>query len=89
MLFHFDSSFLNTGIIMAKSSSLDKPVGGVKGFFVRAGKSFYSGGLVARDLSLWLARQGGRWGLFVASTSMIVLMPLIFEINREAQVRVT
>ena len=68
---------------MAKS---DKQGGGIKGFFLRAGKSFYSGGIVDRDVSFWLAKQGGRWGLFIASTSMVILLPLIFEINREAQV---
>jgi uncharacterized membrane protein (UPF0136 family) len=71
---------------MVKSSSLDKPVGGIKGFFMRAGVSFYSGGIMARDWSWWLAQKGGHWGLFFASTSMVVLMPLIFEINREVQV---
>ena len=69
------------------ASSSDKQVGGVKGFFLKAGKSFYAGGIVARDVSWWLAQKGGRIGLFLASTSMVILMPLIFEINREATVR--
>jgi hypothetical protein len=66
--------------------SSDMP-GGVKGFFMKAGKSFYAGGTVARDVSYWLLQKGGRIGLFLASTSMVVLMPLIFEINREVTVR--
>lgn len=41
---------------------------------------------VSRDWSWWLAQKGGRVGLFLASTSMVVLMPLIFEINREVMV---
>ncbi len=41
---------------------------------------------VTRDWSWWLAQKGGRVGLFLASTSMVVLMPLIFEINREVMV---
>ena len=66
--------------------SADMP-GGIKGFFMKAGKSFYAGGTVARDVSYWLLQKGGRIGLFLASTSMVVLMPLIFEINREVSVR--
>ena len=65
------------------------PVGGIKGFFMKAGKSFYSGGLLAKDWSWWLAQKGGRIGLVLASTSMVILMPLIFEINREVGVRRT
>mmetsp|Transcript_123289 Transcript_123289/g.356228 ORF Transcript_123289/g.356228 Transcript_123289/m.356228 type:complete len:111 (-) Transcript_123289:293-625(-) len=63
----------------------DKTVGGIKGFFLKAGKSFQAGGEMARDWSWWLAQKGGRIGLVLASTSMVVLMPLIFEINREVQ----
>jgi hypothetical protein len=65
----------------------DKPVGGIKGFLMKAGQSFMTGGLVARDWSWWLAQKGGRIGLVLASTSMVILMPLIFEINREVTVR--
>ena len=69
------------------ANSADKTVGGIKGFFLRVGKSFQSGAVLARDVGWWLAQNGGRWGLFLASTSMVVLMPLIFEINREVSVR--
>eukprot|EP00934_Nitzschia_sp_Nitz4_P008095 Nitzschia sp. Nitz4//scaffold128_size63911//60843//61269//NITZ4_006234-RA/size63911-snap-gene-0.63-mRNA-1//1//CDS//3329534877//8085//frame0 len=61
----------------------DKPVGGIKGFFLKAGKSFSSAGTVAKDWSWWMVQKGGRLGLILASTSMVILMPLIFEINRE------
>jgi len=61
--------------------------GGIKGFFQRAGKSFHAGGLVVWDYSKWIYGYGGRMGIILASTSMVVLMPLIFEINREGQVR--
>mmetsp|Transcript_116666 Transcript_116666/g.326359 ORF Transcript_116666/g.326359 Transcript_116666/m.326359 type:complete len:112 (-) Transcript_116666:317-652(-) len=65
------------------ASSSEMPVGGIKGFFMKAGKSFYSGGLLAKDWSWWIAQKGGTIGLVLASTSMVILMPLIFEINRE------
>mmetsp|Transcript_11421 Transcript_11421/g.18372 ORF Transcript_11421/g.18372 Transcript_11421/m.18372 type:complete len:113 (-) Transcript_11421:292-630(-) len=58
--------------------------GGLKGFFERAGKSFQQGFEFSKEWSWWLAQKGGTVGLFLASTSMVVLMPLIFEINREA-----
>lgn len=66
---------------------MSKEVGGIKGFLQRAGASFNQAGGVAKDWSWWLAGHGARWGLFLASTSMVVLMPLIFEINREIMVR--
>lgn len=69
-------------------SSSDKPVGGIKGFFIKAGNSFYAGGILAKDWSWWLAQKGGRIGLILASTSMVILMPLIFEINREVVVSI-
>jgi hypothetical protein len=65
---------------------MSQEVGGIKGFFQRAGKSFSQAGGVAKDWSWLLAGYGARVGLFLASTSMVVLMPLIFEINREVLV---
>jgi hypothetical protein len=67
---------------MARKSS----GGGIKGFFERAGKSFSQGFELSKEWSWWLAQKGGTFGLFLASTSMVILMPLIFEINREAMV---
>jgi hypothetical protein len=61
--------------------------GGIKGFLERAHKSFQQGFDFSREWSWWLAQKGGSVGLFLASTSMVVLLPLIFEINREAMVR--
>lgn len=61
----------------------EKQVGGIKGFLLRAGKSFSAAGTVAGNWTWWLAQRGGRLGLVLASTSMVVLMPLLFEINRE------
>jgi hypothetical protein len=61
--------------------------GGIKGFLERANKSFQKGFAFSREWSWWLAQKGGSVGLFLASTSMVVLLPLIFEINREAMVR--
>ena len=60
--------------------------GGIKGFFNRAASSFQQGFQFSREWSYWLAQRGGTVGLFLASTSMVVLMPLIFEINREITV---
>jgi hypothetical protein len=65
----------------------DRPIGGIKGFITKAVKSFSTGGAVAKDWTYWLAQKGGRIGLILASTSMVILLPLIFEINREVQVR--
>ena len=72
---------------MSSSQPSQEHVGGLKGFFMRAAKSFQIGGSKAKEWSLYLAQHGARIGLFLASTSMVVLMPLIFEINREVQVR--
>mmetsp|Transcript_19675 Transcript_19675/g.28942 ORF Transcript_19675/g.28942 Transcript_19675/m.28942 type:complete len:111 (+) Transcript_19675:209-541(+) len=70
---------------MAKKKSATPEAGGIKGFLGKAFKSFYSGGSVAKDWSYWLAQKGGRIGFVIASTSIVVLMPLIFEIAREGQ----
>ncbi len=73
---------------MAPSKNSNKG-GGVKGFFTRAAASFQQGFQISRDVGYWLAMKGGRIGLVLASTSMVVLMPLIFEINREITVRLS
>mmetsp|Transcript_26233 Transcript_26233/g.75759 ORF Transcript_26233/g.75759 Transcript_26233/m.75759 type:complete len:111 (-) Transcript_26233:327-659(-) len=59
--------------------------GGIKGFLTRAGSSFYAGGLYAREKGVWLAQKAGRIGFIIATTSIVTLMPLIFEITREGQ----
>lgn len=69
---------------MAKKTSSGK--GGIKGFFSRATHSFYSGGIFARDTSLWLSEKLLTLGFVIATTSLVTLMPLIFEIAREGQV---
>lgn len=74
-------------IILSETMSTQR-VGGLKGFFQRAGKSFSQAGGLAKDWSMKLAPYVGRIGLFLASTSMVVLMPMIFEINREHMVRI-
>ena len=61
--------------------------GGVKGFLTRAGKSFYAGGTYLKEKSWMAAKMAGNVGFVVATTSIVVLMPLIFEIMREGQVR--
>jgi len=69
---------------MAKKPTT-KSGGGIKGFLTRAGKSFYTGGLFAKESGSWLAQHAARWGFIVATTSIVVFMPLIFEIAREQQ----
>ena len=61
--------------------------GGIKGFITRAGASFYAGGLFAKEKGWVWAKKAGNFGFMVATTSIVVLMPLIFEIMREGQVR--
>jgi len=60
--------------------------GGIKGFLSRAGTSFYTGGLYFKEKSWMVAKMAGNVGFAVATTSIVVLMPLIFEIVREGQV---
>ena len=69
---------------MAKTKSSG---GGIKGFLSRAGSSFYAGGLYVKEKGLWLAKMSGKVGFIIATTSIVTLMPLIFEITREGQVR--
>ena len=64
-----------------------KEGGGLKGFLSRASKSFLTGGLYAKDKSYWAAEKLCKFGFIVATTSLVVLMPLVFEIAREGQVR--
>mmetsp|Transcript_18044 Transcript_18044/g.52255 ORF Transcript_18044/g.52255 Transcript_18044/m.52255 type:complete len:146 (-) Transcript_18044:403-840(-) len=61
--------------------------GGVKGFLGKAGRSFYAAGSFTKDKGLWLTQFGAKVGFIIATTSITMLMPLIFEISREAQVR--
>ena len=70
----------------AKNDSTERKGGGIKGFFNRAARSFQQGFQFSKECSYWLAQKSGTIGLFLASTSMVVLMPLIFEINREITV---
>ena len=68
-----------------KSKSSQQP-GGLKGFLTKASKSFVAGGIFAKDKSLWVAQKMAKVGLIIATTSIVVFMPLIFEIAREGQV---
>jgi len=60
--------------------------GGLKGFFQRAGSSFKAGGILAKDYTYWLGLKGARVAFIFATTSIVVFMPLIFEISRESMV---
>jgi hypothetical protein len=64
-----------------------KSQGGLKGFFTRASKSFVTGGLFAKDQGVWIMQKLARVGFIVATTSIVTLFPLIFEISRENLVR--
>mmetsp|Transcript_10707 Transcript_10707/g.19399 ORF Transcript_10707/g.19399 Transcript_10707/m.19399 type:complete len:110 (+) Transcript_10707:135-464(+) len=66
-------------------SSSQPKEGGIKGFLSRAGKSFFAGGLYFKEKSWMAAKMAGNVGFVVATTSIVVLMPLIFEIMREGQ----
>jgi hypothetical protein len=72
-------------------SSVEKKRGGVKGLVRSTGKVIYGGGLKVKEQGyVWLKwgySFGGYWAFQVASVSMIVLMPLLFEIMREQKVR--
>jgi hypothetical protein len=69
---------------------MSKPSGGLKGIIQKTGKSIFSAGLIARDYGTiavrWGYKIGGNVAFVMATTSMIVLMPLIFESTREVQV---
>ena len=64
-----------------------KKSGGLKGFFQRAGKSFATGGVFAKESSTWVAQKLAKIGFVLATTTIITIMPLIFEISFEGQVR--
>mmetsp|Transcript_26624 Transcript_26624/g.37501 ORF Transcript_26624/g.37501 Transcript_26624/m.37501 type:complete len:112 (-) Transcript_26624:322-657(-) len=68
---------------MAKSTTKEQQPGGIKGFFLRAGKSFQSGGIFAKDTTMWLAKKGATFGFIFITTAMVTLMPLLMEIVRE------
>jgi len=70
---------------MAPRQQTSRPTGGIKGFFLKAGRSFHTGGLFATEKSYWLAEKLCRVGFIVATTSIVAIMPLIFEIAREGQ----
>jgi hypothetical protein len=69
---------------------MSKPAGGLKAL-LHATKIFFSAGIIGRDYGTiavrWGYKIGGNVGFVLATTSMIVLMPLIFESTREVQVR--
>jgi hypothetical protein len=60
---------------------------GLKGFFIKAGKSFRDGGSFAKETGTMMAKWAGKIGFVLATTAMVVFMPLLFEIGRESQVR--
>lgn len=75
---------------MARKNNDAGSVGGVKGFFQNVYKSVEklstSGGSLVATSAVWLAKTAGTLGFYFATTSMVIFMPLIFEIARERQV---
>jgi hypothetical protein len=69
---------------------MSNPSRGLKGLIQTTGKTIFSVGVIARDYGTlaarWGYRIGGNIAFVMATTSMIVLMPLIFESTREVQV---
>lgn len=69
----------------SKDAKKEGAPGGIKGFLQRAGNSFYVGGIYAKEKAWMLAKMGAHAGFVVSTISIVVLMPLIFEIMREGQ----
>jgi hypothetical protein len=73
------------------SRDSNKPSGGLKGAIQKTGKFFFAGSMYARDKGTELLKYGYKFGgktaFCIATTSMVILMPLLFEIAREGQVR--
>merc|ERR550539_1016229 len=63
----------------------NKNTGGLKGFFKRAGKSFYTGGLFASEKCNTAAEKLCKLGFIFATVCMVAYAPLVFEIAREGQ----
>jgi hypothetical protein len=68
---------------MAKS----KPVGGLKGLIQRTGQFCFASGVYVWRIGCTVGYQiGGKIAFSIATTSMVVFMPLILEISRETLV---
>eukprot|EP00586_Coscinodiscus_wailesii_P013873 CAMPEP_0172499404 /NCGR_PEP_ID=MMETSP1066-20121228/126774_1 /TAXON_ID=671091 /ORGANISM="Coscinodiscus wailesii, Strain CCMP2513" /LENGTH=111 /DNA_ID=CAMNT_0013273133 /DNA_START=94 /DNA_END=429 /DNA_ORIENTATION=+ len=70
---------------MAKKTTAPSSSGGLKGFLTNAYASFAKGGGLIKQYGYMAAETGGKFAFIVATTSIIVFMPLIFEIVRETQ----
>lgn len=60
--------------------------GGIKGFLQKTGKAGIWAMETGTSLFKWTYKFGGQAAFVLATTSMVVLMPLLFEITREGQV---
>lgn len=73
------------------TKAMAKTAGGLKGLIQSTGRAVYAAGVMARDYGTVAARWGYHYGgglaFALATTSMVVLMPLMFESSREIQVR--
>ena len=68
-----------------------KRSGGLKGFLRETGALLYAGSKLVRERGFDALKvgyaYGGQLAFSLATVSMVVLMPLLFEIAREGQVR--
>lgn len=67
-------------------STESKPAGGIKGFLQKTGKAGIWALETGISLGQWTYHYGGQAAFILATTSVVVLMPLLFEITREGQV---
>eukprot|EP00522_Entomoneis_paludosa_P018314 CAMPEP_0172453198 /NCGR_PEP_ID=MMETSP1065-20121228/10633_1 /TAXON_ID=265537 /ORGANISM="Amphiprora paludosa, Strain CCMP125" /LENGTH=115 /DNA_ID=CAMNT_0013205373 /DNA_START=12 /DNA_END=359 /DNA_ORIENTATION=- len=71
------------------SSSTSPSGGGLKGFLTRTGKVVHNTGTyifqVGSSAAMWTYKWGGSTAFVVATSSVLVFMPLLFEIGREGE----
>ena len=62
--------------------------GGIKGFIQRTGKLVIGTGTwIAQTGAMFTYKWGGHAAFVIATSSVLVLMPLLFEISREGEAR--
>ena len=66
-----------------------RQAGGIKGLLQKTGKAGMWAVETGQAVFHWTYRWGGQAAFVLATTSMVVLMPLLFEITREGQVCTT
>ena len=78
-------------LALINRASQNTMAGGLKGLLEWTGTTCYNFGITVRNhgttASRFLYKYGGSIAFALATTSMITLMPLVFEAEREARVR--